>query len=56
MKADLEIEMNKFNQMCRKIGTVNNNSRKDAEITFYKAMAVPVFTYGSKIWNTKRNR
>jgi hypothetical protein len=29
----------------------NNKTRKDAQITFYKAKVVPTFTYGSEIWN-----
>jgi sorting nexin-29 len=30
--------------------TLNKKTRKDTQIRFYKAMAVPTFTYGSEIW------
>jgi hypothetical protein len=34
-----------------------NKTRKDARITFYKAMRVPILAYGSEIWtiNTGEN-
>jgi hypothetical protein len=42
--------MNIFNQMCSTIRrTLNYRTRKDTQIKFYKAMAVPILTYGSEI-------
>jgi hypothetical protein len=45
---DLEIKTNRFDQMCSTI--TNNKTRKDTQILFYKAMAVPILTYGSEIY------
>jgi hypothetical protein len=36
--------------MCSKIRTLNKNTRKETQIKFYKAMALPTLTYGSEIW------
>jgi hypothetical protein len=37
--------------MCGTIRrTLNKKTRKDTQIKFYKAMAVPTFTYGLEIW------
>jgi hypothetical protein len=53
---DLEIKMNRFNQMCNTIrGSLNNNTRKDSQIKICKAME-PTLTYGSKTWTVTRNR
>jgi hypothetical protein len=30
--------------------TLNPKTKKDTQIKFYKAMGVPVLTYGSEIW------
>jgi hypothetical protein len=47
---DLEIKMNRFNQMCSTItGTLNNKSRRGRYMKLYKAMAGPALTYGSEI-------
>jgi hypothetical protein len=43
IEADLEIEMNKFNEMCKKIRILNRKSRKDAGIKFHKAMAIYIW-------------
>jgi hypothetical protein len=46
------LKVNIFNQMSNTIGkTLNNKRRKETQIKFYKAMAVPTFMYGSEIWN-----
>jgi hypothetical protein len=29
-------------------------TRKDTQIKFYKAMAIPTFAYGSEIWTLKK--
>jgi hypothetical protein len=31
-------------------GRLNNTTRKDTQIKFYKAMAVPLLIYGSETW------
>jgi hypothetical protein len=52
---NLEIKINKFNQMCSTIRTtLNKKTRNDTQLKIYKAMAVPTLTYGSQIWITKK--
>jgi hypothetical protein len=47
---DFRIKMDRFNQMCSTIRrTLNNKIRKETQIKFYKATAVPTLTYGYKI-------
>jgi hypothetical protein len=43
--TDLEIKMNRFNQICSTIRTMNNKTRKETQIKFYKAMAISGLTY-----------
>jgi hypothetical protein len=33
---DLEVKMNRFNQMCRTIRTLNDNTRSDTQIKYFK--------------------
>jgi hypothetical protein len=48
---DLGINMNRFNQMCSTTRrALNNKIRKETQIRFYQATAVPALTYGSEIW------
>ena len=53
---DMENKINKFQAICGTINrTLNNKTRKDTRIKFYKTMAVPVLMYGSESWiNTKK--
>jgi hypothetical protein len=54
--TDLEIKMNRFNQFCSTIRrTLNNKTRTETQIKFYKVMVVPTLTYGSEIWTITRN-
>jgi hypothetical protein len=46
---DLEIKMNRFNQMCSTIHrTLNIKARKERQIKFYKAVTVTTLTHGLK--------
>jgi hypothetical protein len=35
---------------------LNNKTRKETQIKFHKAVAVPTLTYGSEIWAIKKNK
>jgi hypothetical protein len=48
--------MNIFNQMCSTIRTLNNKTEHDTQMKFYKALAVLVLTYGSKVWSVIKSR
>jgi hypothetical protein len=50
---DLEIKLNRFNEMCSTIRILNNKTRKDTWIKLYKAIAVPIHTYRYEIWTIK---
>jgi hypothetical protein len=50
---DLDIKINRFNQMCSITRKLNNKTKKETQQTFYKAMAVPILTHGSQILTTK---
>jgi hypothetical protein len=53
---NLEIK-NKFNQMRSTIKRIlNNKARKDTQIKLYKAMAVPILTYGSEFWTVTKQQ
>jgi hypothetical protein len=54
---DLEIKINRFNQVCCAIRrTLINKSRKDTQVKFYKVMAVPLLTRGSEIWSITKEK
>jgi hypothetical protein len=54
---DLEIKMNRLNQMCstRRI-TPKNKTRKNNYAHFYKDMVVPALTYKSEIQTITPNK
>jgi hypothetical protein len=49
---DLEIKM-RSNQVCGTIRSLIARQEKMHQIKCYKAMVVPVLTYGSQIWTIK---
>jgi hypothetical protein len=49
--------MNRFNKMCSTVRrTLNNITRKETQINFYKAMAAHALTYGPKIWTLTKKQ
>jgi hypothetical protein len=46
---DLETKVNRFNQMCSTIRTLNNKESKETQIKFYKAVAVHTLTSKKKL-------
>ena len=51
---DIENKINKFQSICGTINrTLQNKTRKDTKLKFYKVMAVPVLMYGSESWILK---
>jgi hypothetical protein len=52
------MKVNIFNQMCCIMRrTLNNKTRNETQIKFYKAMAVLTLTCGSETWTiTKENK
>jgi hypothetical protein len=42
--------------MCNTIRTLNNKTRTDTQIKFYKALTAPTLIYGSEIWSRKRRK
>jgi hypothetical protein len=53
----LEMKVNRFNQMFSIIlRTLSKKTRKETQVKVYEAMAVPTFTYGSKIWTVTKNK
>lgn len=48
---DIENKLNKFQLICGTINrTLQNKTRKDTKLKFYKIMAVPVLMFGSESW------
>jgi hypothetical protein len=46
-----EIKMNRFHQMCSTVLRIlNNKTRKETQIKYYRVMAVRTLTYGSEMW------
>jgi hypothetical protein len=56
LKEDVNIKLNKFQRMCRKIRkTLRQQNLQSTQIKFYKIMAVPMLTHASKNWTINRS-
>ena len=50
---DIGVKLDEFQTICDTIDRIfSNNVRRDIELKFYKAMAVPVLSYGCELWTT----
>lgn len=56
-KSEIENKLNIFNYFCGTIRrTLGKKVRKETLLKFYKAMAIPAFTYGCECWTLNKDQ